>query len=117
MPVARRNPRTEAGSQPATLAAAGPGRFEISGDLGFHDAARMLAEGDAAFGTLKDVEIDLAKVGRVDSAGLALLLEWSMSARQSGRALSYRNVPSIISALAGISDVSALLEPAVAGGG
>jgi phospholipid transport system transporter-binding protein len=115
--VARRNPRTEAGSHPAAFATLGPGRFEVSGDLGFDDAARMLVEGDAAFGGLKQAEIDLAKVGRVDSAGLALLLEWSVSARESGRALSYRNVPPAISALAGISDVSELLEPAGSVGG
>jgi phospholipid transport system transporter-binding protein len=99
------------------LATAGPGRFEISGDLGFGDAARLLAEGDAAFGGLKQAEIDLAKVGRVDSAGLALLLEWSLSARESGSVLSYRNMPAALSALAGISDVSELLESAGAGGG
>lgn len=115
--MARRNPRTEAGSHPAAFATLGPERFEVSGDLGFADVARMLAEGDAAFGGLKQAEIDLAKVGRVDSAGLALLLEWSVSAREAGRALRYRNVPAAISALAGISDVSALLEPAGSGGG
>jgi phospholipid transport system transporter-binding protein len=114
--VARRNPRTDAGPQPAVLAAAGPGRFEVLGDLGFDDVARMLAEGDAAFGSLKQVEIDLAKVARVDSAGLALLLEWSVSTREAGRSLRYRNVPPAISALAGISDVSELLEPAGPGG-
>jgi phospholipid transport system transporter-binding protein len=102
---------------PATLATQGPGRFGISGDLGFVDAARLLAEGDAAFGSLKQVEIDLANVGRVDSAGLALLLEWSASARESGRVLVYRNLPLAISALAGISDVSELLESAGAGEG
>jgi len=115
--VARRNRRSNAGSQPAALATLGPGRFELSGDLGFDDAARMLAEGDAAFSGLKKAEIDLANVARVDSAGLALLLEWSVSARESGRALVYLHVPPAISALAGISDVSELLEPMVAGGG
>jgi phospholipid transport system transporter-binding protein len=117
MAVAERNPRTDAGSRPAVLVTLGPGRFELQGDLGFNEAARMLAEGDAAFGGLKQAEIDLAKVGRVDSAGLALLLEWSVSAREAGRVQSYRNVPPAISALAGISDVSELLEPAASGGG
>ena len=105
----RRNPRAEAGSEPAALAVLGPGRFEVSGDLVFEDAARVLELGDAAFGDLKQAEIDLAKVGRVDSAGLALLLEWSVSARESGRVLVYRNLPLAMSALAGISDVSELL--------
>lgn len=115
--MARRSPRADAGFRPAALATIGPGRFELSGDLGFDDAARMLAEGDAAFGGLNQAEIDLAKVARVDSAGLALLLEWSLSARESGRALVYLHVPPAIAALAGISDVSELLLPAIAGGG
>ena len=67
------------------LAAAGPGRFELSGDVGFADAARLLASGDAAFAGLERVEVDLARVARVDSAGLALLLEWSLAARAAGR--------------------------------
>ena len=77
----------------------------------------MLAEGDAAFGGIMQAEIDLAQVRRVDSAGLALLLEWSLAARESGRALRYLNIPPAIAALAGISDVSELLEPVVGGGG
>jgi phospholipid transport system transporter-binding protein len=95
----------------------GPGSFGISGELGFDDAARMLAEGDSAFGSLKRAEIDLAGVSRVDSAGLALLLEWALAARQSGRTIVYLNVPPAMSALAGISDVSELLEPEASGGG
>jgi len=102
---------------PAALATLGPGRFEISGDLGFEDAARMLLEGDTAFGSLDHAEVDLAKVARVDSAGLALLLEWSVSAREAGKALVYLNVPPAIAALAGISDVSGLLAPAGPAGG
>jgi phospholipid transport system transporter-binding protein len=112
--VARKNRRAEPASTPATLAAAGPGRFALSGDLSFDDAARVLADGDTAFASLGSVEVDLAGVGRVDSAGLALLLEWSTSAREAGRAMCYRNLPPAISALAGISEVTELLD---SGGG
>lgn len=96
---------------------AGSGRFALSGDIGFANAARVLAEGDAALGNLKRAEIDLAGVGRVDSACLALLLEWSAAARESGRVVCYRNVPAAISALAGISDVAELLDPEGGGSG
>ncbi len=109
--MGRRNPRVNAAGEPATLAALGHGRFSLSGDLGFDHAARMLTEGDAAFGNMSQAEVDLAKVARVDSAGLALLLEWSIAARESGRKISYRNVPRAVAALAGISDVSELLAP------
>jgi phospholipid transport system transporter-binding protein len=112
--VARRSRRDES-SDPGRLAAAGPGRFELSGVVGFDDAARLLAEGDAAFGALKDAEVDLARIVRADSAGLALLLEWSIAARDAGRSLRYRNIPAAIASLAGISDVAELLAPS--GGG
>ena len=113
--MARPSRHPEGTATPGRLAAAGPGRFELSGDIGFDDAARLLAEGDAAFGALKEVELDLAGVARVDSAGLALLLEWSLTARSAGQSLRYRNIPSAIASLAGISDVAELLAPVPGG--
>jgi phospholipid transport system transporter-binding protein len=112
--VSRRSPPPE-GRAPGALAAAGAGRFELSGDVGFADAARLLAEGDAAFAGLDRVEVDLSRVARADSAGLALLLEWSIAARAAGRSLSYGNVPPALASLAGISEVADLLAPASGG--
>lgn len=94
----------------AGLASLGQGRWVLSGDLQFDNAARLLDEGAAAFGADARAEIDLSQVGRVDSAGLALLVEWSVAARGSGRAVSYRNVPPVLDALAGISDLAQFLE-------
>jgi phospholipid transport system transporter-binding protein len=113
--LARPRREAESGQAPGTLAAAAEGRFELSGDVGFADAARLLAEGDAAFRGLDTVEVDLARVGRADSAGLALLLEWALQAKDAGRALRYRNVPPALASLAGISDVAELLAPASGG--
>jgi len=104
-------------TQPAALEKLGDGQFVLSGDLVFDSAPRLLAEGDAAFGALPRADIDLARVGRIDSAGLALLLEWSMVAREAGRAVGYRNMPAGLVALAGISDVSGLLSATASGGG
>ena len=103
------------GTAPGRLSGAGPGRFELTGAIGFTDAARLLAEGDAAFASLQSVEVDLARITRADSAGLALLIEWLLSARAAGRALRYCNVPPAVASLAGISDVAELLSPS--GGG
>ena len=109
-------PRQRAdGAVPGALTAVGDGRFELSGDVGFGDAARLLADGDAAFSGEQAVEVDLARVARVDSAGLALLLEWSLSARDAGRKIVYQNVPGSVASLAGMSDVAALLEPSAVG--
>ncbi len=103
-------------TQPARLEALGDGRFALSGDLVFDSAPRLLAEGEAAFGALPHAAIDLAGVARADSAGLALLLEWSIVAREAGRAVRYQNLPASLAALAGISDVSELVgSPPAAG--
>lgn len=110
-----RNPPPAEASAPGRLEAAGPGRFELSGEVGFDDAARLLAEGDAAFGPLESVEVDLARIARADSAGLALLIEWSLAARAAGKALRYSNVPPAVASLAGISDVAELLSPSAGG--
>ena len=96
--------------QNAGLAGLGQGRWTLSGDLLFDNAANLLDEGAAAFGADARAEIDLSQVGRVDSAGLALLVEWSVAARSSGRTVTYRNVPQLLGDLAGISDLAQFLE-------
>jgi len=98
--------------QPAGLASLGQGRWTLSGDLLFDNSAQLLDEGDAAFRADARAEIDLSQVGRVDSAGLALLVEWSIAARNSGRTVVFRNVPPVLGELAGISDVAEFLETA-----
>ena len=105
------SPAEPAGGQ-AALASLGQGRWALSGDLLFENAARLLDEGVAAFGAEQRVEIDLSQVGRVDSAGLALLVEWSVAARGDGRAVHYRNAPPVLGALAGISDLTQVLDGA-----
>ena len=104
-----RNPADPARAQ-AALAPLGGGRWNLSGDLVFENAARLLDDGLAAFGAESRVDIDLSKVGRVDSAGLALLVEWSVAARGDGRTVHYRNAPPMLGALAGISDLSNFLN-------
>jgi len=108
-------PRPPAEAETGSLAPAGEGRFALSGALVFGNAARLLAEGERAFEPLQSVEVDLAGVTRADSAGLALLIEWSLAARDAGRRVGYCNVPPAVASLAGISDVSELIAPASGG--
>ena len=108
-------PHPRPGAEAGRLAPAGPGRFELAGTVGFDDAARLLAAGAAAFAGLPAVEVDLAGVTRVDSAGLALLIEWALAARDAGRQLRYGKVPPAVASLARISDVTELLEPSAGG--
>ncbi len=90
----------------------GGGRFELGGDLVFETVPELLAAGDAALAAQARAELDLAAVGRIDSAGVALLLEWSLAARRAGRALRYRNAPPALAALAGLAEVDALMPTA-----
>ena len=55
------------------------------------------------------IEVDLSGVGRVDSGGLALLIDWLAWARSSQRALKYIAPPATLLALARLSDVEPLL--------
>ena len=55
--------------------------------------------------------IDLGAVTEVDSAGLALLLEWVSAARQRGFELRFAGIPDKLRALARLSEVEGLLGP------
>lgn len=90
----------------------GGGRFELGGDLVFETVPGLLAAGDAALASQARAELDLKGVRRIDSAGLALLLEWALAARAAGRALGYRNAPPALAALSGLAEVGALLPSA-----
>jgi len=68
-----------------------PAHLQVSGDLTFATVPVLLERSEAvARGPLV---VDLGAVGHADSAGLALLVEWSRRARAVGHELSYVNLP------------------------
>ncbi|MGQ0428828.1 MAG: STAS domain-containing protein [Gammaproteobacteria bacterium] len=93
----------------------GGGRFALAGDLLFDTVPALLSEGEAAFAAVNQADVDLAALGRVDSAGMALLLEWAIVARAAGRGIRYRNSPPALAALAGLGEVGALIGADPAG--
>jgi len=91
---------------------AGSGRFALTGTVGFATATTLLARGRSLFAACPTVELDMAAVQSIDSAGLALLLCWMADAKSAGRAFHLHNLPAQLHALARISDVESLLtEP------
>ncbi len=56
-------------------------RLNLIGDLTFSNASNLLAEGNILLekSRVEPVIINLDKVTRIDSAGIALLLEWKRS--------------------------------------
>lgn len=88
---------------------AGNGRFRLSGVLGFGTVSEALHKSLHMFAEHKRIEVDLAGVEGTDSAGLALLVEWTGWARREKRKLSFRHVPKQALELARISEVDKLL--------
>lgn len=87
----------------------GGGRFRLSGHLGFESATGALAESQRLFADHKKLQLDLSGVESADSAGLALLVEWTGWAKREKRKLSFRNAPKQAVALAKISEVDEIL--------
>ena len=93
--------------------AATPGRFEICGVLDFDSVPVLLAGLNAADNPMLgkgDIYIDLAGVGRANSAGMGLLIEWLVQARQQQRNIFFCNLPTSLQQVARISDLDLPLE-------
>lgn len=80
-------------------------RLCLSGTLDFTSVVSLREQGLAAFGTAREVCLDLAQVGRANSAGLALLLEWLALARRRQVHLRILNLPESLAALARMSNL------------
>lgn len=75
-----------------TLIMSGPLVFETVPDLYTRHTRELKGSGN--------LTIDLAGVGRADSAGLALLMEWLQLARKDQRQVQFVNVPRQLQSLA-----------------
>lgn len=85
------------------------GSFVLIGDMSFATADEILHFSEAVFGRYANVQVDLSQVGKADSAGLALLLEWKSQASQRSGSIVYLNVPDSLIAIAKTSEVSDLI--------
>jgi phospholipid transport system transporter-binding protein len=82
----------------------------------FRTASRVCAAGIECLSrdASPAVVVDCATVAPADSAGLAVLIEWRRWALRRGHHLTFVNLPAQISAIAHLSEVSALLDDAAA---
>ena len=86
------------------------GRFRISGELTFATVTPLLAESRGLFaGAGHSIEVDLSRVERADSAGLALLIEWMRQARNQEQSIRFFNLPEQLMAIASASDLDGIL--------
>lgn len=101
--------RARAQAAPASLEPAGAGRYRLAGVLRLETAARVLALGEQAFAGQASIEVDLTGVSDADSAGLAVLIEWTRQARLQGRSIVFSAMPPRLAGMARIGGVTDLL--------
>jgi phospholipid transport system transporter-binding protein len=83
------------------------GLVEVSGALTFDTVPRFFAASGGWLGSGSGtLTVDLRGVTRIDSAGVALLLEWCQVARQAGRDLAYTAVPEQVQHLIRVNGLS-----------
>jgi phospholipid transport system transporter-binding protein len=86
------------------------GSYTPQGELSFRTASRLHAEGlaviDKAGATLR---ISLAEIHHVDSAGLAVLIDWLRESEQRGCRLEFADLPPALLRLAAISELDTVL--------
>ncbi|MDC9724318.1 MAG: STAS domain-containing protein [Gammaproteobacteria bacterium] len=81
----------------------------LSGELSFSTVKQVLEESTTLFSPIIDLDIDLSKVNRSDSAGLALLVHWMRVAKQENKKIVFHNIPSQMLAIADASGLNELL--------
>ncbi len=85
------------------------GRLALLGELTFETVPGLSKSLDSMVEQEPQLRIDLAELERVDSAGLALLIEWTRLARVFGHTLEFINIPQQLLAIAHLSGVERML--------
>jgi phospholipid transport system transporter-binding protein len=95
----------------AQVLRADDGRWVLAGPLTINNVAGVLA---ASVGVPlpSTGRVDLKGVDPVDSAGVAILLEWKRRALAEGIKLAFEHVPPTMASLAELYGVDELLSPA-----
>lgn len=85
--------------------------LELVGELAFATVTQVLERGrDVIAGvTGARAVLDLSRVTRTDSAGLALVVDWMRAARARGLELELRSVPPQLAEIARVSDLEELI--------
>lgn len=93
----------------AVISAKGNARFGVEGVLDFTTVARLATEGKRLFKGRGPIEIDLRGVSSANSAGLALLLEWTELARRRKLSLRLLNLPESLARLSDLTNTTHIL--------
>ena len=90
-----------------------PAQYQLKTPLTFATVPELRGRGCRLIAAAKakaELTLDLGEVGAVDSAGLALLIDWVAEARRRRVKLHFKQVPEALQALAKLSEVDELLQ-------
>jgi phospholipid transport system transporter-binding protein len=86
------------------------GQARIAGELTLDTVSTVFRQAEIAATQGRQIaDVDLAAVSRVDSSGLALLLEWQSLAHRNGRIMRIRNAPPGLLSLTRLCEASDLM--------
>lgn len=85
------------------------GQWRISGELSFSTVPGLNERLAELFADQQPVHIDLGNVERADSAGVALLVEWTGEAARRQVEIRYLNVPPQMLAIVRVSSLDQIL--------
>ena len=78
----------------------------LEGELTVHSIPALVRQGYAAIDAVKGpVTIDLSRVTRVDSASLALLIDWLRYAKRQQKKLSFTHLPEKVQQMMRLSNL------------
>lgn len=83
--------------------------WALSGKLDKEQVPARWSEGAERVQGATQLTVDLSRVTRCDSAGVAMLVDWLRLAAGQGTQLRYRGAPEQVVAIARVSDLESLL--------
>lgn len=82
--------------------------YRAAAELSLRNAVAQVQAGIAAIAQ-GQLNFDLAALAVVDSAAVAVLLEWQRAARGQGKTICFQNIPASLESLISLYGVSELL--------
>lgn len=84
--------------------------FSLTGIIDFDNIMLLNEEACKLFPQYKNITVDLSGITRINSAGLALLLEWNRLALLVGRNLEIMGAPEILLKIAHLCEIDEILS-------
>jgi len=91
------------------IASRGDGRYALTGELTYATVPNLWRSGGGVFGKDAAVRLDLSGILRVDSAGIALLIEFTRTIKNSGGTILLEHAPPQLMAIATVSGLDEVL--------